>query len=421
MATPDDVKRTDDRATANHKGGRGVSNRGTSVRDRERNYDDGNFSELIPGRLYKAGGLNIGETDFSKRGVGDQFSRIIKSYHDHPGSEIVVTGGKSTSVRTGKRDADLGLRRAESAKELLVRSGVPPSAIRTEEFPESKIDPYKASSQQKANMRGATIEVIPPKKPVRTDTGFTDGSTYIKGKVRTPFDWLRKPPDLGPIRGKGFDPEEEEEKEKEKEKEKKKKPWRPFWWPKERKDNGSHGFLTLATVGLMAFFLPEFLEAAAAEYGWKKMKEYAEKKLKKRLEEGNKRNSYDQEKFMKEMLDIIKARGFDPAKRHPLYFLVNPETGNWVSRQPWHPLGVNAGHTLSHGDYGFAFAVEDAEHNQTLRGGLIESKEGFAWSIALKIDGVYIDKGTALKYVRLRLLKGQAVRKAKPSVGWIAF
>ncbi len=188
--------------------------------------------------------------------------------------------------------------------------------------------------------------------------------------------------------------------------------------------SGSSFVLQAAALGLLAYyFLPELILAAGIEYGKERTEKYVEKKLKKRLEDKtNKRNRSEEDRFMSAMLRRINAAGIDPQKKHhPLYFLVDPLTRNWRSRRADNEFGVQPGHTLSHKDYGFAFALEDAMHNQRFRGDLIESSGGGAWSAAIVIDGVYIDLWTANRYEGAGYLPKGTCKKSRMSVGWIDF
>jgi hypothetical protein len=178
-------------------------------------------------------------------------------------------------------------------------------------------------------------------------------------------------------------------------------------------------------VGIEAalHFLPYLVEAAAEEYGKEQVEKYVKEKLKKRLQDrSNERNRTEEERFMKKMLAVIIAGGLDPnGPHHPLYFLVDPHTRTWKSRKVGGGFAVQPGHTLSHKAYGFAFALEDAISNQRLRGDMTETPGGFAFSTAIKIDGVYIDWGTARWYELRKLLPEGTCSKAPFSVGWIDF
>ena len=121
------------------------------------------------------------------------------------------------------------------------------------------------------------------------------------------------------------------------------------------------------------------------------------------------------------MLERITAGGIDRKRpHHPLWFLVDPSTGDWKARKAGLPFAVQPGHTLSHKAYGFALAIEDAVQNQRYRGDKIETPGGFAFSVALKIGDVYIDRGTATQsYERMGYLPRGTCAKATRSVGWI--
>src|SRR5215475_13536918 len=94
-----------ERATDGYNGSRAIANRSiTRARQPERNVPAGNLVELVPGRQYRAIGLDIGSTDFSKTGVGEDFRRIRNAYLSNPGSEIVIWGNVSPSVRTSPAD-----------------------------------------------------------------------------------------------------------------------------------------------------------------------------------------------------------------------------------------------------------------------------------------------------------------------------
>ena len=106
-------------------------------------------------------------------------------------------------------------------------------------------------------------------------------------------------------------------------------------------------------------------------------------------------------------------------KHHPLYFLVSPKTRSWAYYNG-SPI-VDAGHTLGHNAYGFAYALEDPVGNRRLRGDMVETPGGFAFSIAYKIGGVYIDRRTAQTYEGMGLLPKGTCKRAKYTVGWIDF
>jgi hypothetical protein len=115
----------------------------------------------------------------------------VDAYKKAPGSQIVITGGESPSVKRG--DPNLPIRRAEAFKRELVKRGVPPDAIRVEASPPSKADPRRVTPEEKASMRGAVLEVVPPKRVPYTPKGFTDGIYYVEGKKKTVISDLTGP------------------------------------------------------------------------------------------------------------------------------------------------------------------------------------------------------------------------------------
>lgn len=275
-----DMKSDDHRGTSSPKGGRGISNRGVPRRaPPERNVEFGAVDPVVEGRLYRAKGLDIGDPGFSKRGV--DLSQVVDAYNKAPGSQIVITGSQSPSVQSGKRDADLPRRRAEAAKEALVKRGIPPSAIRTDVSPPFKADPRDVWPDTKASMRGATFEVIPPKRVSYTPKGFTDNIYYVKEKPKPAAEWIWPPPlrpwhkdflfrrdDDGGGGGK-----EKDERERPRGNRRKRRSSRPF-------------LLQAAGVGVALFLLPELLEAALAVYGKNALMEKLEEKLRDSLREG---------------------------------------------------------------------------------------------------------------------------------------
>lgn len=425
----EDLKSGDHRGTSSFKGGRGIGSRATQNReDREKNDPRGPQVDRVKDDLYRVYGMNIGDTDFSTRGIPEGLSPAVKTYKTNPGTRFRIIGTESRSNQPGP--PGLAKKRAEALKKQVVAQGVLASDIDIDTSPPSKADPKQTSSKTKAQMRGATVEVIPPpKKQSYAPQGFSDGSTYIKGEAKWSFKWP-KPVELGPIRGKphdfGGDDDGGEETGKQKGKNKKNGWGSVIDWKKfGRTSQVSPSLSSLALLGILAYFLPELLAAAliryGKQYGEKKLKEFLEKKIKEKMEDGNERDR-DGERFMEEMLRRILAAGIDPLKKHhPLYFLVDPETKQWKSRSTTGDFGVNAGHTVSHKGYGYAYAIEDAWHNQRIRADLIEhpSIGGVALTVAFEIGDVPVDEWTAKLYESLGYLPKGTVKKARRSPGWI--
>lgn len=171
-----------------YKGARAIASKGTDNYRQERNVPLGNFEEVVKGRRFRAFGLDIGEADFNKPGVASHFEKMRDAFLQMPDSKIVIKGSASPSVRTGRTDTDLDDRRAESAKAALVALGVPQDAIRTERVPKYALDPRSIAPEQKATMRGASIELIPlARRKHSGDGGFTD-QTFLTETENIPTD-----------------------------------------------------------------------------------------------------------------------------------------------------------------------------------------------------------------------------------------
>lgn len=249
----DDTTIVEHRATSSHKGSRGITHNGVPNREPPETNMPGRavVRPVIPGRLYRAQGLNIGREDFSQRGVAEGLSQVVDAYNNAPGSQIVVTGGQSPSVRKDKGDADLPIRRAEAAKKELVKRGIPADAIIVQAGPPSTADPHHISPEEKAKMRGAMFEVVPPKKVTYSPKGFTDGITYVKEGTITTV--LPPPP--------GWDWEGEGDKGKRK---------KPTLWDRLRRKPGPDSSFVLQAAGLgllIYLFSPELILGAFLGYG----------------------------------------------------------------------------------------------------------------------------------------------------------
>jgi hypothetical protein len=369
--------------------------------------------------LYRAGGLNIGRDDFSQRGIAEGLSQVVDAYNKAPDSQIVIRGVQSPSVRKGKGDAGLPIQRAEAAKRELVKRGVPPGAIHTEASPPSKADPHQVSPEEKANLRGATFEVVPPKKVPYSPKGFTDDIVYVKGKKKgiewPPIDW---PPDLGPIKPKLPVGEDTDDKPP----------------PGRKKDDYSRlreflrglleRALTAGGIVLLGTVLPEILAAVALEYGEQKLADYLKEQLEKE-KEATRHDKADRERFMREMLRRINAD-----KHHPLRGLVDPATKNWVGRSLY-PKGkgsrwtrlldvlpaVQAGHLTSYHAGGRALALEDPFYNIFIKSS--GERQGVVFmSRAVDIGGVPVEYLTARDYEAGGAIPAGTVQKAPWSVGW---
>ena len=81
----------------------------------------------------------------------------------------------SQSKRTGKTDADLPLRRAQTFKELFLSKGSSAS-VRIETSPTSRPNHRAISPDKKAMMRSATMHIVPSKKIPRASNSFTDNA-----------------------------------------------------------------------------------------------------------------------------------------------------------------------------------------------------------------------------------------------------
>src|SRR5260221_5571370 len=172
----DDLKTGDHRGTHSYKGGRGIAERTLPKREGpETNVrpESAGVREVVAGRLYRAQGIDIDKPGFTQRGLPDEYSKVVDAYIRAPGSTIRITGSESPSVKKGA--PGLPERRAQATRAALLAKGIPETAIEVAPgSPPSKEDPRYVSAQRKAQMRGATIEVVPPKKSSPRQ-GFTDG------------------------------------------------------------------------------------------------------------------------------------------------------------------------------------------------------------------------------------------------------
>jgi hypothetical protein len=391
---------------------RGISNRGVNP-TRERNVPRGNVVELVPGRLYNVVGFDIGSADWRKPGIKEGLGRIVEQVQGSgdPRTSIVITGHASESQFPGRGPERYEHDRAAAIKQYLVAHGVSSDRIRTTASGRGRLSASAYSPEQKAAARAATVEIVPSKESRGTDDRFVDTVRFVKGEPRT-WPTLRHIPDLGPLLrrlpGAGRDGgagAQDDDSTKDPERR-----FTPWLFPTFRTP-----VLWAAGIGVLAFFFDDFVIEAGLEYGADKVAKYVKDKI---TEDAPRNDNKARRQFMAAMLSRINTK-----KNHPLAFLVDPLTGEWRSRLPGHEkfIGVQGGHSLSYQKgKGFGLAVEDAELNQ-VRNNTIETPGGIAWSPAIKIDGVPVEKRSAVLWEGWGLLKPSALKSAKRTVGWIDF
>lgn len=121
--------------------------------------------------------------------------------------------------------------------------------------------------------------------------------------------------------------------------------------------------------------------------------------------------------FMDEMRRIILAD-----KNHPLRFLLDPKTGDWLSRAKYSPFPtVQAGHLKSLWGLGKkelqSLAIEDSTFNQLTSNVAESGNKAIVEKSAIQIGGVFVEQRTAEMWKRLGYIK---TVPSKPSTGWIA-
>jgi hypothetical protein len=133
------------------------------------------------------------------------------------------------------------------------------------------------------------------------------------------------------------------------------------------------------------------------------------------------RNRQYNRKFMDEQLKTILAD-----KEHRLSFLVDREAGKWRATMPRHEHApaVQAGHKVSlHSEIPEHVAsperlfLEDADQNWS-DGIYLERKGTVHERTGVMIDGVPVERGTAIRWERLDLMEKGTVEVAPQSEGW---
>jgi OmpA family len=403
---------------------RGTSDRGlTGARARERNVPLGNVVELVPGRLYKVIGFDIGRANVAKPGIAEGLGRIVEEFRNSPDprQSIIITGHASESQLPGRGSEAYERERAAAVKQYLVKQGISPSRIQTTISGRPPLPASAYSPEQKASARSATIEIIPSKETRGTENRYIDNSTYAMAEP-----WPRWPkwprpqiPQLGPILRhlSDFAGKDSRKTRKGPDKDERGAPFFEAFNPL-----NEVGRVKSAAAGLLLlYFKEEFELAAGLEYGFKAVREYSKYIDERRAQgKGERDDKESRRRFMAAMLKVIKSQKDPP---HPLAFLVNPATGEWRGRLPGneHFIGVQAGHTLSRQAGGFAYALEDADHNQRWRADTVEKLGLPAYSSAIEIGRVPVDVWSVKRWVKDGLLDVSALMTARPTVGWIDF
>lgn len=117
--------------------------------------------------------------------------------------------------------------------------------------------------------------------------------------------------------------------------------------------------------------------------------------------------------FMEDVRTTITKPG------HRLHFLIDGHSGTWLSREKHSQTPtIQAGHLVSrHAGRGERFALEDSTFNQwsSNKG---ERQGAIFVKTALDIDGVPVERRTALLWERAGLLPPGTVAAARPHPGW---
>jgi hypothetical protein len=400
--------------TAGYKGSRAIANRGTALLSpAEKNVSKGNLLEPVARRQFRVIGLDIGKTSFSKIGVGEQFGRRIRNaYLDAPGSEIIIRGNMSPSVRTSPADADLATRRAESAKALLVKEGIPANLIRIEGTPKSNVDPRAISPEQKASMRGASVEIVPPKTINRPEKGFTDQLVFLESKERLgigprfPLDpWLGKL--IWPKTTRPSDKNQDDRSGHVIDQDDKIDHVIKFLYREGSKGAG------LVSIALAAAAGVNSLGGTARDLA--ELEKLADEVFKQRTQDRGKRND---NKERRQFIRLVEKRiGMD--ETHPLKKLIDPKTGRLRGPRILYSfeLPVDAGDVINaHSGVPPHYALELTLDNRGLMRG--ERLGVIFFKPAKLIGGVPVMLNTAVYLEKKGIIPAGSVEESPLTLGW---
>ena len=418
MANPEQNGEAKSRGTGSFKGARAIANRGISAPKRpERNVPAGNFFGDESGYRFKAIGLDISSTDFSKTGVGSDFGKVASAYAKAPGAEVIVRGLVSPSVQPGSNPADLEYRRAASAKALLVRQGIPANSIRIEAAPSFKLDPRSISPEQraaisreeKAARRGATIEIVPPKtKIMRNEIGFTDDSVLVEGKKRWEKECPNSPgfPNSRYILVRRFiwpqseTPSNEDRKDKP-------DPRMPFLLREIGKGAGRALITWAVATGVLGL--------ATAVKDLKELEKLADEVFEQRVQDRGRR---DDNKDRKEFIDLV-VRRIKMDATHPLRKLIDPNTGKLRGPRILYSLQTtfDAGDTINaHSGVSPHYALELTIDNRGLMRG--ERLGVIFFKPAKLIGGIPVELKSAVYLEKVGIIPKGTLNESPLTLGW---